>query len=223
MRRNLLLSLSIAAFAAAGCASAGATTPPGGATAPPLSSGSLPTIPPLPSDDVPLPSFVIPSFAIPSFNSDADLAARFPQTIAGGAVEVQTVRAIDFLQFFEDDPEQRAEFDAFISAVGVPVEAISIGTGSFTYEGSSEQLQALRAAGADGARLLNALVGFTKQTGDDPPSAVQTTTGTIGGKPVTILTIPDDTTSYLYGAGDIVWLFESDDPALADQVMGAIP
>ncbi len=214
-RTSLIATFGIAALAAAGCASAGATTPPSGATVPPLPSIVIPSLPPLPSGGIPLPSIVLPSF-----NSDAELAARFPQTIAGSPVEVGTFRAIDILQ--SADAEQRAKFDAFVSAVGVPVEAISIGFGSFTYQDSSESLGAFRAAGADGARLLNALVGFTQQAADDP-ATVQTTTGTIGGKPVTILTIPDDTTSYLYGAGDIVWLFKGDDAALADQVMGAIP
>lgn len=236
MRRlSLLASLSVGTVVAVSCTSTVSTPVPASPIVAPDSavpSIDLPSIPPLPSIDLPsfsipplpsggIPSFEIPSFEIPSFSSDEDLEARFPESIAGSPVTVQTLRATDFLQFFEDDPEGRAEFEAFISAIGVGPDAISIGIGQFEYEDSTEQLQALRAAGADGPRLLQALVAFTQQEADDP-AAVETTTGTAGGKPVTILT-DGDTTSYMYSAGDVVWLFESDDASLVDQVMGAIP
>ncbi len=102
------------------------------------------------------------------------------------------------------------------------LDALSLGFGSFMYQGSKEDLTAIRAAGADASRLLTATVELTREGADDP-TTVQVSQSTVGGKPVTMLVSPYETTSYIYGAGDIAWLVETDDPALADQVMGAIP
>lgn len=222
MRRTILAGLFLAGTLNA-CATAAPATQAPGPTGGPDTQPSI-AVPSVVLPSVAVPSIAVPSalFSFPSFNSDEDLAARFPASIAGSPLEVQTLRVADFLQFFEDDPEGRAEFEAFVTAVGVPAEAISIGFGSFTYEDSTEQLFAIRAAGADPARLQNSLLEFTRANQDDPAS-VQVTQANIGGKAASIVTTADETTTYVYGAGDVVWTFESGDTTLADQVMGAIP
>lgn len=218
MRRTILAGLFLAGTLTACATAAPATQAPG-------ISGGPDAQPSVAVPSIALPSAVaVPSglFSFPSFNSDQDLAARFPASIAGSPVEVQTLRVADFLQFLADDPEGRAEFETFVTAVGVSADAISIGVGSFTYEDSSEQLSAIRAAGGDPSRLLSSVIEFTRANQDDPAS-VQVTQANIGGKSASIVTTPDGTTTYVYGAGDIVWTFDSEDTALADQVMGAIP
>lgn len=217
MRRTILAGLFLAGSLSACATGAPSTQTPGPSSGPD-------TQPSIAFPSIAIPSVAVPSglFSFPSFNSDQDLAARFPALIAGSPVEVQTLRVADFMQFFENDPEGRTEFETFVTAVGVPADAISIGVGSFTYNESSEQLSAIRAAGADPTRLLSSLIEFTRANQDDPAS-VQVTQANIGGKSASIVTTPDGTTNYVYGAGDVVWTFESEDTALADQVMGAIP
>ncbi len=170
-----------------------------------------------------VPSFEIPSFEIPSFEPDTDLEALFPDEILGAPVTVQSANAAAFLALLPAGSQERAAFEGFVSSLGVGVDAVSIGSGQFEYEGSSEEITAFRAAGVETSRLFQSLLAFAQSSAEDP-EAISLEPAVVGGKNVTVVSnTAEDSTSYAYGVQDVVFIVETDIPAVAEAVMGALP
>src|SRR5688500_4701526 len=149
------------------------------------------------------PPLTIPSIAIPSFSSDTDLAARFPTVIGGQPVSTPTtVRFGEFLQAFVEDQSQLQAFAARLNEVGLDLNSMSFGTANVTVNDETVQIQALRTAGADAGRFLQAFEAFSDLFNPDDPLPTLTQ-ATIGGKNVTLATDEDGDVTYLFVSGDI--------------------
>ncbi len=171
-----------------------------------------------PSAPTPLPSF--------QFTPDPALAAEFPGTIQGAPVAVVTYHAKDVLATLAGDERSAAAFDAFLAAVGHPMDDVTLGTGAANIGESFAGIGALRVAGVDQATLLKAASDFALASQSNPANWANTP-ATVGGKSVVVLTntAAEDPATYppiyLYGHGDTVFTMVSND--VADAVFAALP
>jgi hypothetical protein len=170
------------------------------------------------SGPIPLPSF--------QFTPDPTLAAEFPVTIQGAAVAVVTYHAKDVLATLAGDERSAAAFNAFLAAVGHPMDDVTLGTGATNVGESFAGIGALRVAGVDQATLLRAASDFALASQSNPADWTSTP-ATLGGKSVNVLTNTAAENPqtyppiYLYGHGDTVFTMVSN--AVAAAVFAALP
>lgn len=203
-----IMVLTACSSSPAGTAGPGASGTPGAAT-PVVTSGAQPTL-------------AIPSLAIPSFTSDQDLVARFPTEIDGQPVSApSTVRIAEFLQAFSQDPGQISEFANKLNEAGLDISTISFGTASATVNDETVQIQAIRTAGADAARFMQAYEALNGLFSPDQPLPTLTQ-ATIGGRNVTVSTDEDGEVTYLYVSGDVLWIVAGVDESSAATILAAL-
>jgi hypothetical protein len=244
--RALMLFPTVALAAAIAIAACSSSTPSASGGAPPvaLPSIALPSValPSLPA----VPSFAIPSLgtsqlcagkptfsasAQPSFPNDPDLAAKFPQQIAGAAPDqVQTFKFVDELCLFGG-----IGLDQMVTAfsqAGVDITSASIGSATYSLPQpctsgespclSTEKLNltALRTPGGDATKMVTGLAAFTAILGQQN-KLQNIQQSTVGGKSVFTAKQGDGKTSYVYPAGDTLWLFDSANDQTAATVLSA--
>jgi hypothetical protein len=69
--------------------------------------------------------------------------------------------------------------------------------------------------GGDASALAPVLIELVAQGGEQSE-------GVVAGKPVSIVTTPDGTTTYAFASGEILWLVEAQEPALSE-IIAALP
>jgi hypothetical protein len=225
MNRRHLLSIGSALTAAGiivtACSSSTASPLP----SLPLASITVPSIA-IPSIALPsnLPSIALPSgsFAIPSFSfpsEDKDLEGRLPNAINGVPLVKYSFKGATFLESGADNQQDLVDF---LTSLGKSPNDLSVAFAGDANGQLDVQLGAFRVAGADSNALLAAFVAATQK--ESPQDTVSQ--GNVGGKNVTQIVDPSDTTSgtiYIYANGDTLFYVSSPDATLAASALQAMP
>lgn len=190
--KRISISLALAlAFAVSACASDEATTPS------PATPEPTPIATPEPTDDgttgsaVPLPSI--------DLNGDPELAGRFPDTVGGQPLQLQSLSG-DAFAAAGPDPV----FDEFLDAVDAEASDVSVAFGGALIGDEAVTAGAFRVRGAAEDDLEREFIAASEGAGDVP----ELTPETIGGKDV--WTAVDETGEtavqvYVYTSGDTLY------------------
>lgn len=179
--------------------SAATTSPPAAANA------SSPASPPSP-------------LAVTSKHADPALEAQLPANVSGTALQHYSVTLSDAL----DAGGDRASIDAFLQTIGKSESDGSFGVAFDPSNTLNGGISAIKVSGADTATLLGAIVPVEQS---DLGAGATTRQATVGGKDVTIVSVgtgPNDT-EWIYGRGDVVFLVQGADEALAAAFLQALP
>lgn len=217
--RFFLVGATAGVLALAACSSAAAPT---GAPTLAVPTAAAPTLAlptgALPTDALPTTGLPGSSIAIPSFNSDPELEAIFPKTIAGQPVtNIQSARFLDVLTAFGSSQDEVQKFVAAMQAVGIDASRVAFASGSVQLNGNNVQIQALRTPGGEAAKAITQLAAVFQST---VPPLKQ---ATVGGKSVLVDDAGDGTGDYYYANGEIAWFLSSVDAATAETVFSALP
>ncbi len=189
-------------------------TPSSGATNPPPTG--------LVGDDcTAIPSFdPSASFPPPDLPVDAVLLGEYPTSVAGqpitDAVAIPWISALCESEGQDGVDSLRDEG----SILGFDLTTASIGSFDVTVGGDTVSVTAIRTPGQDvGTLLTNDLVGAMIGV----PASSELTTGTVGGKTVSISVGDGDDSTYYYETGDT--LFDIDTAPVADAaaILEALP
>ncbi len=244
-RRQLLpvgAALAAVSFLVTACGSTAATPAPSlglpGASAAPslaLPSIAIPSIA-IPSIAIPsialpsgivIPSIAIPSipagsFAIPSFSfpsEDKDLENRLPNEINGVTLVKYSFKGSSFLESGASNSQDLLDL---LTTLGKTPADMSVAFAADPVGDLDVQIGAFKVSGADSNALLQ---GFVLATQKQSPEDV-ITQANVGGKNVTQIDDPQDTTSgsvYIYASGDTLFYVASPDAALAGAALLALP
>lgn len=206
-RISILLALLLALVATA-CASEEATTPP------PATPEPTPATTPTPTEDGTTAS----PGALPSFDLDGDpeLAGRFPATVGGEPLQVQSL-AGDAFAAAGDDPV----FDDFLAAVGADATDVSVAFGGALIGEETLTVGAFRVRGASEDELEREFIAASEEGGDVP----QLTEQTIGGKDVWSAADDSGETEvrvFIYTSGDTLY-FLTGSVEYATEILEALP
>jgi hypothetical protein len=150
-----------------------------------------------------------PSAPFPSFPADETLKAKFPTTIDGNPVtNVNSSFYIQFLCIFGDaDAVAR-----FTQAFGNNASAVSLGTGNVTIGDETVTISAFRLAGGDANQMLQHLPELAAAIGANPEDlgSITSTSKSLGGKNITVLTDADGDETWIYPSGDTLWSVSGD-------------
>jgi hypothetical protein len=116
--------------------------------------------------------------AFPSFdlNGDPELAARFPDTVGGEPLQVQSMRGDTFMSMGGSDPS----FEAFLDSVGAELSDVSVAFGGAASGQSVLSVGAFRVLGASEDDLEREFLAAGEASGD-MSGMTQTS---VGGKDV---------------------------------------
>jgi hypothetical protein len=136
--------------------------------------------------------------AFPSFdaNGDPELAARFPDTVGGEPLQVQSFRGDVFMAGGGSDPS----FEAFLDSVGAELDDVSVAFGGSMSAESPLSVGAFRILGANEDDLEREFIAASEESGD--VSGLEQTS--VGGKDVW-------TAADAAGAGMSVFIYTKDD------------
>ncbi len=104
-------------------------------------------------------SGALPSIALPSFNPDRDLEALLPGTFTGVALEKRSIRDAEVLG-------QGPTLNAVVTALGLKATDVSVALAEDAAGTLGVTFEAIRFAGADSGRLLQAFEAATQDSGD---------------------------------------------------------
>jgi hypothetical protein len=217
LKRITLLLITLLAMVLAACASEQAASPSASDSATSATETPEPASEEPAASDDPLGS----ADAIPSFdlNGDPELAARFPDTVGGEPLQVQSMRGDTFASFGGQDPA----FDAFLEAVDAELSDVSVAFGGAASADASSFLSvgAFRVLGASQDDLerefLASFEGESELTGAERT--------TIGGKDVWTAVDPSgetDASVVIYTKDDTVYFLTGTDDQLAE-ILEALP
>lgn len=204
----VLLALLVAACSseegnASAMASVAATAEPTPATTPEASE-----------DSDPLGSFG----AIPSFDLDGDpeLAGRFPDTVDGQPLQIQSLSAEAFAAMPADPT-----FDEFLERIGAEASDVSIAFGGADLGDSVLSVGAFRVRGASEEELQREFIAASQETGE----AGELSEETIGGKDVMTAADPTGETAvqvFIYTKDDTLY-FLTGSESHAAEILEALP
>lgn len=161
MKRISTLLAVLLALVAPACASGEASSPS------PATPVPTPSATPEPTQDGALPSI--------DFDGDPELAGRFPATVAGEPLQIQSLSG-DAFAAADPDPL----FDGFLEAVGAEATDVSVAFGGALIDDQTLTAGAFRVRGAAEEDLEREFIAASEDAGDAPPLGEQT----IGGKDV---------------------------------------
>lgn len=104
-------------------------------------------------------SGALPSIALPSFNPDKDLEALLPATFKGVALEKRSIRDAEVLG-------QGPTLNTVVSALNLKATDVSVALAEDAAGTLGVTFEAIRFAGADSGRLLQAFEAATQDSGD---------------------------------------------------------
>jgi hypothetical protein len=156
--KRIMILLALLLLVAAGCASQT------GSSAEASESATAEATPePSPteeaSDEADASTGAIPSFDL---NGDPELAGRFPDTVGGQALQVQSFRGDTFMASGGTDPS----FDAFLDSVGAELEDVSVAFGGAMSGESMLSVGAFRVLGANEDQLETEFLAASQAEGD---------------------------------------------------------
>ena len=157
--------------------------------------------------------------AFPSFdlNGDPELAARFPDTVDGQPLQVQSMRGDTFMSMGGSDPS----FDAFLESVGAELSDVSVAFGGAASGESVLSVGAFRVLGASEDDLEREFIAASEESGD--VSGLSRTS--IDGKEVwtaTDATGASDMSVFIYAKDDTVYFLTGTDDQVAE-ILAALP
>jgi hypothetical protein len=158
--------------------------------------------------------------AIPSFdlNGDPELAGRFPDTVGGQQLQVQSFRGDTFMAMGGSDPQ----FEAFLDSVGAELEDVSVAFGGAGIDSSSAlSVGAFRILGASEDDLEREFIAASEQAGD--MSNLEQTN--VAGKDVWTGTDPSGQTNaavYLYTKDDTLYFLTGTEEQVTE-ILEALP
>ncbi len=210
-RISILLVMLLALIVAACSSEGGAST-----AASPSGPASTPTVEPTPEDTPEASEAAMPGgsgMAIPSFNLDGDpeLAGRFPDTVGGQPLTVQSFDGQTFAQVGGDDPT----FDAFLDSVGAELSDVSVAFGGVMSGESPLTVGAFRVQGANEDDLEREFINASEEAGD--VTGLEETS--IGGKDVWTAVDPSgetDTRAFIYTKDDTLYFFTGSEAEVAE-------
>lgn len=149
---------------------------------------------------------------VPSAQTDPDLEALMPQSVAGQPLAIESRKG---LAIFEgSDPTAIQSLVDGLAAQGKTLADVSIAIAhdpDYTIA-----ITALRVPGVAAATLIGPVLGMAPAE-----EQIQQVPGVVAGKDVTVVT--DSTgVQQLYAAGDILWIVRAVDPALTE-ILTALP
>lgn len=202
MKRNTIL-LALLVLIGAGCAG---------------QSGSSATATPSPTPEPTPTEEESEEAAIPSFdlNGDPELAARFPDTVGGEPLTVQSFRG-DVFMTGSTDPS----FEAFLDSVGADLEDVSVAFGGLMSGDSLLSVGAFRVVGADEDELETQFLAATEAEGEISGTEMRS----IGGKDVWTATDPSGEapgSMFIYVKDDTVYFLTGSEEQAAE-ILAALP
>jgi hypothetical protein len=205
-RISILLALLLA-LAVTACAGGDAATP--SATPDPT-----PAATPEPTED----SAAGSPGAFPSFDLDGDpeLASRFPDTVGGEPLQLQSLGG-DAFAAAGPDPV----FDDFLEAIGAEATDVSVAFGGALIGDETLTAGAFRVRGASEDELEREFIAASEEAGEVP----ELTQETIGGKDVWTATDETDGVSvqvFVYTSGDTLY-FLTGSLEHATELLEALP
>ena len=201
---------AIAAFAGLLTVVLAACSSSGGATPSPTPS---PTPVPTPSAGASA-SGALPSFNLPS--NAKELEALLPDTLGGAKVTKASMKGSDFV----NSSSSNAELKAWLDSVGKSLNDVSAAFGFVASGTSSSAVFAFRVAGVDNGKLIDEF----KKSSDTSGPAMTWTSANVGGKNVQKATdSSQNATVYLYGSADLMFIVETNDPAIAQEALSHLP
>jgi hypothetical protein len=157
---------------------------------------------------VPLPT-PEPQRPTPSFIGDADLVARFPKTIAGAPLTVQSFSGKDLASIGMND-ESLSAITTGLAAVGKTLDDMSL---AFGFTTGGEGISAIRIKGVDAATIESQLLPLLLSNITNPVQEP----ASVAGKNVTKVTDSATyTITYLYTHDDVIWDVQATDPDLTE-------
>lgn len=216
MKRITILLVALLALVVSACA--------GEQTSPSAEASDAPaTVEPTPETSSGAPgASVDPDASIgafPSFdlNGDPELAARFPDTVGGQPLEVQSMRGDTFMSMGGSDPA----FQEFLDSVGAELSDVSVAFGGAASGESFLSVGAFRILGASEDDLEREFIAASEDAGD----LTGMEQGNIGGKDVwTAADASGDTdlTAYLYTKDDTLYFLTGNEAEVAE-ILEALP
>jgi hypothetical protein len=157
--------------------------------------------------------------AIPSFdmNGDPELAARFPDTVGGVPLQVQSFRGDVFMAGGGSDPS----FTAFLDSVGAELDDVSVAFGGVMAAENPVSVGAFRILGASEDDLEREFIAASEETGE--MSGLAETS--VGGKDVWSATDPSGTAGtsvYIYTKDDTLYFLTGSEEQVAE-ILAALP
>jgi hypothetical protein len=157
--------------------------------------------------------------AFPSFdlNGDPELAARFPDTVGGEPLQVQSMRGDTFMSMGGSDPS----FEAFLDSVGAELSDVSVAFGGAASGQSVLSVGAFRVLGASEDDLEREFLAAGEASGD-MSGMTQTS---VGGKDVwTASDASGDTNMsvFIYTKDDTLYFLTGTEEQVAE-ILAALP
>lgn len=210
MKRITILLVAVLALVVSACASEQASP----SEAPPTPTA---TAEPTPDEASEAPDASVG--AIPSFdlNGDPELAARFPDTVGGQPLTVQSMRGDAFMSMGASDPA----FEEFLDSVGAELSDVSVAFGSVVSGESFLSVGAFRVLGASEDDLEREFIAASEDAGEI--TGMERTT--VGGKEVWSATDPSGqagATAYLYTKDDTLYFLTGSEADVAE-ILEALP
>ncbi len=157
--KRITILLAMLLLVAAGCASETGSSAEASEAAETEEATPDPTATEEPSDDAEETVGAIPSFDL---NGDPELAGRFPTTVGGEALQVQSFRGDTFMAGGGTDPS----FEAFLDSVGAELEDVSVAFGGAMSGESVLSVGAFRILGANEDQLETEFLAASQAEGE---------------------------------------------------------
>ncbi len=210
-RISILLVMVLALVVAACSSEGGAST-----AASPSEPAATPTAEPTPEATPASSEAAIPGasgIAIPSFNleGDPELAGRFPDTVGGQPLTVQSFDGQTFAQVGGDDPT----FTAFLDSIGAELTDVSVAFGGVMSGDTPLTVGAFRVEGASEDDLEREFIAASEEAGD----ITGMEQATVGGKDVFTAIDPSgetDASVYLYTKDDTLYFLTGSEADVAE-------
>lgn len=167
-----------------------------------------------PSEDASGSGAALPSFDI---NGDPELAARFPDSVGGEALQVLSFRGDTMMAGGGVDPS----FQEFLDSTGADLEDVSIAVGGTASAAGTLSVAAFRVLGVPQDQLEEEFITASEEAGD----LTGVSQGSIGGKDVWTATDPSGeagATAYIYVKDDTVYFLTGTEEQ-ATEILAALP
>lgn len=157
--------------------------------------------------------------AIPSFDLDGDpeLAARFPDTVDGQPLQVQSIDGDTFATMGGSDPT----FTEFLDAVGAELQDVSVAFGGAMFGETVLSVGAFRVLGASEEELEREFIGASEAAGEMSGLSE----ATVGGKQVRTAQDPSGETDvqvFIYTQDDTLYFMTGSEAHVAE-ILEALP